>query len=135
MTPRPHISVKDKVTVAIAQAAGGHIYCPLCRKPLHPDEPRILEHMVVRAFTGSDETKYLAWVHKVCADLKTYGGKATCADGDIHKVAKAKRIAKAREVHRAVVARVMERPAGKIRGRGFSGWQKFDGSVVRVRTR
>lgn len=131
MSARPHISVKDKVTVAIAQAAGGHIYCPLCRKPLHPEEPRILEHMVVRAFTNSDETKYLAWVHKACADLKTYGGKATCADGDIHKIAKARRIAKAREIHHAIVQKVMAKPVGKIRSRGFdkTRTKRFSGQV------
>ena len=97
MSKRPHISVKDKVTVAIAQAPFGHIVCPLCRGWLEPNEERILEHMVARAFTGSDDTRLLAWVHKACADRKTYGNKATCADGDIHKVAKAKRIAKKNE--------------------------------------
>lgn len=131
---RPTISVKDKVTAAIAQAAGGYIFCPLCRKPLHSDDPRILEHMVARAFTGSDDVSLLAWVHKPCADQKTYGGKATCADGDIHKIAKAKRIAKAREAHAAVVARVTERPAGAIKSRGFAkGWRrKMNGKVERV---
>lgn len=93
MTPRPHISVKDKVTVAIAQGQGGFIWCPLCSKPLDPMEPRILEHLVPRAWTGNDKVEFLAWVHKPCADLKTYGNKATCADGDIHKIAKADRIA------------------------------------------
>ena len=93
MSKRPHISVRDKVTVAIAQAPFGHIVCPLCRGWLEPNEERILEHMVARAFTGSDDTRLLAWVHKACADRKTYGNKATCAGGDIHKIAKAKRIA------------------------------------------
>ena len=61
------------------------------------------------------------------------GGKATCADGDIHKIAKAKRIAKAREAHAAVVAKVMERPAGAIRSRGFDKGlrRRFDGRVER----
>ena len=94
MGARPHISVKDKVTVAIAQATGGYIWCPLCSKPLVSDEPRILEHLVARAFTGSDDVKLLAYCHKACSDLKTYGRKATCADSDIHKIAKAKRISK-----------------------------------------
>lgn len=44
---------------------------------------------------------------------------------------KAKRVAKAREVHRAVLAKVMKRPEGKIKGAGFTGWRKFDGSIVR----
>lgn len=52
-----------------------------------------------------------------------------------HKAnAKAKRIASAREVHKAVVSRVMTRPAGKIKSRGFSKTlsRKFNGRVVRV---
>lgn len=129
---RPTISVKDKVTVAIVQAQGGHIWCPLCGKALEPDAPRILEHMVVRAFTGSDETKYLAWVHKECADLKTFGSKATCAGGDIHKIAKAKRLSKARQAHDAIVKREAEKQAGKIKSRGFDKrlTKRFDGKVV-----
>lgn len=118
MSPRAHIPVKDKVTVAIAQAQGGHIVCPLCGKWLEPDEPRVLEHIVCYAFTKSHETKFLAWVHKPCADRKTLGkSKATCADGDIHKIAKAKRLATARQVHEQVKARVIDRPPGKIRNR------------------
>lgn len=44
---------------------------------------------------------------------------------------KAKRVAKAQEVHRAVVAKVMSKPPGKIKGNGFKAWRKFDGSIVR----
>ena len=45
---------------------------------------------------------------------------------------KAKRIAKACEAHAAVVAKVMERPAGSIRNRGFdkSLRRRFNGKVV-----
>lgn len=46
---------------------------------------------------------------------------------------KTKRIAKAREVHRAVVQKVMTRPAGKIKGGGFKGWKRFNGDPVRAR--
>lgn len=46
---------------------------------------------------------------------------------------KAKRVAAAQEVHRAVVARVMTRPAGKIKGQGFDKTlrKRVDGTVVR----
>lgn len=44
---------------------------------------------------------------------------------------KAKRVAKAQEVHRAVVAKVMSKPPGKIKGNGFKAWRRFDGSIVR----
>lgn len=95
MSEGRNISVKTKVDVAIMQAAG--IRCPLCSKYLMSGDPRILEHMVPRAlFTilhKRDAKENLRWVHKRCAVLKTNGTKATCADGDIHKIAKAKRIA------------------------------------------
>ena len=104
MSKRPHISVRDKVDVAIAQARGGYIICPLCGNGLLPKGPRILEHMVVRAFTNSDDPEYLAWVHADCAHKKTNGNKATCADGDIHKIAKAKRIAKKNETELVCVS-------------------------------
>ena len=48
---------------------------------------------------------------------KTNGTKATCAGGDIHKIAKAKRLAKARAVHQAVV----KKEASKVRGSIKSG--------------
>ena len=46
---------------------------------------------------------------------------------------KSKRLAKATETHEAVVAKVMARPAGKLRSRGFdkSLSRKFSGEVVR----
>ncbi len=46
---------------------------------------------------------------------------------------KAKRIAKAREAHAAVVARVTERPAGSIKSRGFAKGlrRKMNGKVER----
>lgn len=90
---RPHISEKTKVSIAIAQAQHGVIWCPLCHKSIGPDDERILEHMVPHELGGSSTIENLAWVHKECADQKTYGTGATCADGDTHKIAKAKRIA------------------------------------------
>lgn len=91
-TRRPPVSVKTKVDVALRQSFGNAI-CPLCRMQLLPEHERVLEHMVPFAWTMGHITEDLAWVHKACADKKTYGNKATCADGDIHKIAKAKRIA------------------------------------------
>jgi hypothetical protein len=85
--------VKTKVDVALRQAFGCAI-CPLCKMQLLPEHKRILEHMVPFAWTQGHITEDLAWVHKECADKKTYGNKATCADGDIHKIAKANRIAR-----------------------------------------
>lgn len=123
---RAAISVKVQVSVAIRQANSladpktyktKGVFCPLCQQILLSNEPRVLEHMVPRATRialgeDPDAIEILAWVHKACADLKTYGRKATCADGDIHKIAKAKRIAKKLSGQDA-------KPKRRIQGRAF----------------
>lgn len=93
MTKRPHISDRTKVNVAIMQARGWVISCGLCQHDLNAGEPRVLEHMVPHELGGASDETNLRWVHKACADRKTKGHGATCADGDTHKIAKAKRIA------------------------------------------
>jgi len=110
------------VTVAIRQ--GGSLVCPLCSEPLRSDEPRRLEHMVPLALGGTDDIGNLAWVHADCAKVKDFGNKATCADGDIHRIAKAKRLAEAQRVHKAVVARTMRRDPSRLQGRGFEHGQR-----------
>lgn len=93
MTKRPHISDRTKVNVAIMQGPDCSITCGLCFAPLDFLAPRVLEHMVPHELGGASDETNLRWVHKACADRKTQGSGATCADGDIHKIAKAKRIA------------------------------------------
>lgn len=134
MTKRPNISVKMKVDAALRQAFGC-AHCPLCKKQLLPEHERILEHMVPYAWDHSNITENLAWVHKECAHQKTYGSKATSAGGDIHKIAKAKRLAKAREVHEAIL-RGEPRHPGSIKSRGFDKTyrKRMNGEVVRRTT-
>ena len=123
MSKRPAISAKDKVTVAIIQV--GYFPCVLCGKALKPEDKRVLEHLIPRAWTEADDLKDLAWVHEECADKKTYGNAATCADGDIHKIAKAKRLAKAREELKAVISGEKQKTPGSIKSRGFDKtWRK-----------
>lgn len=126
---RPHISTATKVSVAIEQA-GGWIRCALCSGPLRPSDPRILERLVPHELDGSSEAEDLRWVHKECAGKKTYGNKATCADGDIHKIAKAKRLEKARAAHEAIVSGTAEKAPGKIKSKPFTQWRKFNGERV-----
>lgn len=125
---RPPISAKMKVDVALEQA-GGWVYCPLCAGPLRPEHPRILEHMTPHKFGGETDTENLRWVHKECAATKTNGTKATSAGGDIHKIAKAKRLAKARAAHEAIVPGTAEKAPGKIKSRPFQGSRKFNGEA------
>ena len=100
---RPHIPAHVRVNVAINQAEHGAIRCPICHTSLAAMDERVLEHMVPHELGGlSDETN-LRWVHKECAATKTNGRKATVVDGDLHKIAKAKRLQRAHEAHEAAV--------------------------------
>lgn len=98
--------------------------CPLCKSPLTPKQPRILEHMIPHATMTAngldpDDIENLRFVHAECAAKKTNGTPATCASGDLHKIGKAKRLATARAVHDAVKRGEHVRPASRIKGRGF----------------
>lgn len=130
---RPTISAKDQVTVAIYQANMTHnpdsdgIVCPLCRRQLASFEARILEHMIPRAWTNADPLDDLRWVHKLCADRKTYGNKATSADGDLHKIAKVKRLRIAR-LAKDQVEKKLTKQKWRLK-------RKVSGETVRVRTR
>lgn len=132
MSARPTISPRVMVSVAIRQANSladektyqkRGVFCPLCYRILLSNEARRLEHMTPRATRialglDPDAPENLYWVHKECADKKTNGkSKATCADGDIHKIAKAKRVNRDHELHKAVRRGDAVRPPGKIKNR------------------
>ena len=127
---RPHISAHVRVNVAISQAEHGAIRCPICHTELAAMDDRILEHMVPHELGGASDETNLRWVHKECAKVKTNGRKATCADGDIHKIAKAKRIQKVHEKHVAIVLGEAERPPSKIKSRPFQGSRKFNNATT-----
>jgi hypothetical protein len=127
---RPTIPYRVMVNVAISQAEHGTIRCPICHTGLAAMDDRILEHMVPHELGGASDETNLRWVHKECAAKKTNGRKPTVADGDIHKIAKAKRLQRAHEAHEAVVLGTAEKPPGTIKSRGFQGSRKFDGTPV-----
>lgn len=108
------------VSVAILQAVDGGLRCPLCTLRITTNHKRILEHLTPVAFGGKNEIDNLRFVHRECADKKTNGNAATSAGGDLHKIAKAKRLAKAQEVHRAVLAGEHKREPSRIKSRGFA---------------
>jgi len=103
MTKRPNIPAHVRVNVAINQAEHGAIRCPICHTPLAAMDARVLEHMVPHELGGSSDETNLRFVHKECAATKTNGRKATVVDGDLHKIAKAKRLQRAHEAHEAAV--------------------------------
>jgi hypothetical protein len=120
VTKRPHISVKTKVSVAITQAYAESIRCPLCADTLAAMDDRILEHIVPHELGGASDETNLRWVHKECAAKKTNGNKATVAGGDIHKIAKAKRLA---------TKHSQPNQPGTMKSRGFQGSKKFNGEI------
>lgn len=120
---RKAIPARVQVSVALRQGPCS-VMCPLCRHYLYADQPRILEHLTPHATMVAlgkdpDAPDNLAWVHAECAARKTNGTPATCASGDLHKIGKAKRLEKAREVHRAVLAGETTREPSRLKGRGF----------------
>lgn len=135
---RRSIPVRVQVAVAIRQAMGGSIPCGICAGRLTSTEPRILEHMIPRATRialglDPDAPEILAWVHQSCADLKTNGPKHVKKDGDKSKIAAGTRLAEAKELHDAVVARVIERPVSSIKSRPMGHptlRRKMNGTVV-----
>lgn len=120
------------VSVAILQAVDGGLRCPLCALRITTNHKRILEHLTPVAFGGKNEIDNLRFVHRECADKKTYGNAATSAGGDLSKIAKAKRLAKAQEVHRAVLAGEVTREPSRMKSRGFDKTRSrtFGGKVV-----
>lgn len=57
-----------------------------------------------------------------CADRKTNGTKATTYGSDKHAIAKVKRLR----------GETKQGPKKKIQGRGFTGWRKFNGDLVKA---
>ena len=130
MTKRPHIPAHVRVNVAISQAEHGAIRCPICHTELAAMDDRILEHMVPHELGGASDETNLRWVHKECAKVKTNGRKATCADGDTHKIAKGKRLRREHEKHVAIVLGEEEKTPGKIKSRPFQGSRKFNNTTT-----
>lgn len=100
---RPNIPAHVRVNVAINQAQGMAVNCPICHTPLAAMDERVLEHMVPHGLGGASDETNLRWVHRECAATKTNGRKSTVVDGDLHKIAKAKRLQRAHEAHEAAV--------------------------------
>lgn len=139
MKRRKAIPVKTQVSVAIRQAnksayydGGLGVRCPLCSLVLTSDEPRILEHLTPHATMVAlgkdpDAIENLAYVHKPCADKKTYGTKATTAGSDAHAIAKGKRFDRVNAGERS-----RKRRGPKMKSKGFdkTKTRKFSGATV-----
>ena len=108
------------------------VECPKCKGLFHSSWFEF-DHMTPLALGGRDDATNIEPLCKACHAKKTNGTKATCASGDIHKIAKAKRLEIAQAAHEVVVRKEQERAPGKIRSRGFdkSLSRKVSGETVR----
>ncbi|MGV6875880.1 HNH endonuclease signature motif containing protein [Pseudochelatococcus sp. B33] len=86
---RRKITTLDKLKVVVAQAT-----CPLCGGRLGDLTGLDFDHAVPLALGGADDLSNLRAVHRDCHKAKTNGRPATSAGGDIHAIAKAKRLAR-----------------------------------------
>lgn len=134
MSKRKAIPCHVKVSVAFLQAfySGVRIACPLCKLAMHPEAPRVLEHMTPHATMVAigkdpDAIDNLRWVHAECANRKTNGTKATTAGSDKHMIRKGERLEVARLAKKDVEK--------KLTNERWRLKKKMDGTVVRVRTR
>jgi 5-methylcytosine-specific restriction endonuclease McrA len=108
--PKPTKSQKAEAW----NAANG--VCWWCGKPVAPDGLTVeWDHDIPRGISADDSASNLRPLHPDCHDAKTHG-----KTGDIATVAKAKRQEKLTR------ARVKS-------ARGFRGWRKFDGTIVKAR--
>lgn len=98
------------------------IICWLCKVRLTAEDRIIWEHFTPVALGGATSMQNVAPVHHSCACKKTNGAGHVKVDGDISKIAKSKRIARAHQEHQAVMRGEIERPPGSIRNR--NEWPK-----------
>jgi hypothetical protein len=124
---RKFVSEVTAIRVAILQ--GGRVPCYRCKEPLSATGIINREHIVPMALGGADDISNYAYSHGECHRVVTFGTKATVAGGDIHKIAKAKRLEKAREAHQAVMSGEREKEPGSIPSRPFPGSRKFNGTI------
>lgn len=121
--------------VSILLAQGSTILCFRCREPITHADDCEREHLHERALEGGDEAQNARISHSGCHDSITFGNKATTAGSSVQRIAKAKRIAKARALDAAVIAGEAERPRSSIRSGGFDKRKRSFGQSAGFRKR
>jgi 5-methylcytosine-specific restriction enzyme A len=96
--------------------------CGICGGQIKAGEGWIDEHIIPLGLGGSNDLSNRAPVHAACADSKTHG-----KDGDVAKIAKAKRV-KMRHLG-------ISRPKQKIASRGFPKFEKERPAATKVMPR
>jgi hypothetical protein len=75
---------------------GGVIKCPRCKLPLLLGQKIDREHFLEIALGGADDVTNCFYSHAECHHIITNGTKATTAGSSKHRIAKSKRMIKAR---------------------------------------
>ena len=101
-----------KQRAALFMAHGGA--CHLCGERIEAGEAWEISHDLPLALGGADDETNCFPAHATCHRDRTSGR-------DVPMIAKADRQKKARETGRG----------RKAKGRGFTGWRRFDGTIVR----
>lgn len=140
MTKRRTITARLARDIIIRQLAEGyatrdggcfHIACCLCGNAIHTLEKTQWEHITPLTLGGADDETNIRIAHDACSKSKTNGKAHDASNGDLHKIAKAKRIAAREALERGEAKAQKHKP--KIQGRGFdkSLRKKMDGTVER----
>lgn len=116
MTRRKRISRKGRLQMASDQRYRCGCGSPDCW--LSVDGGWEVEHFIPLALGGSDEPENRSLWNRACHRLKT--------SVDLARIAKAKRQQRYHETGRS-----RARKGPPMRSRGFQGWRRFDGSIVR----
>lgn len=105
-----------------------HIACCLCGNAIHTLEKTQWEHVTPLTLGGADDQTNIRIAHDACSKAKTNGKAHDASSGDLHKIAKAKRLSVAQEAHKAG-----EKKAIKMQSRGFDKRyrKRMDGTVER----
>ena len=106
-TPRKPLTPRQRLK--LFEDHGGK--CAICGLKIRPGEKFIDEHIRALGLGGTNDLDNRAPVHVACANAKTHG-----PDGDVAKIAKAKRA--------KMAALGIKRDKPKIQSRGFVKYEK-----------
>ena len=116
---RKHISRKARLQMASDQRYQCRCGTPGCW--LSVDGGWEVDHVLALALGGADERENWALLNRAC-----HRGRASKTSRDVTMIRKADR---QRRYHKTGRSRTRKGPP--MRSRGFTGWRRFDGSIVR----
>ena len=115
-------AITPAMRLQVFKEFGAVVLCQVCGNTQRVADVAIDHHLAL-IDGGLHDTANLRPICTVCHKPKS---------ATEHKNnAKAKRLAKARDELKAVLSGEKQKRPGTIKSRPFSGWRKFDGSIVR----